>query len=63
MGRRHLVYVLSPPFFLLEWVKTKLFGKQSMMMINYLIETGEELSNRDLAEIEKAIKNARKAKK
>lgn len=51
----------SVPKGLLEKLKQKIFGGKSMSMINYLIESSEDITESELAEMEKLIKNKKKA--
>lgn len=53
---------IQQSFSLLERLKEKIFGGQSLAMISYLLESSEDISDDHLAEIERTIKNAREAK-
>lgn len=48
---------------LLEKIKQKLFGIGTATLVQYLVESADDLSDKDLAEMEKLIHNARHSKK
>lgn len=51
--------VRTPQRGFLEKLKFKLFGGKSLSMISYLIESGEDLTDNDLDEMEKLIEQAK----
>jgi predicted transcriptional regulator len=53
----------SAPSNLLERLKQKIFGGRSASMISYLLESGEDITNEELSEMEKLIHAVKKAKK
>lgn len=53
----------SAPSSLLERLKQKIFGGKSASMISYLIESGDDLTDEELAEMEKLIHEVKKGRK
>lgn len=53
----------SAPSSLLERLKQKIFGGKSASMISYLIESGDDITDAELAEMEKLINAVKKARK
>ena len=51
------------PSHLLERLKQKIFGGRSVSMISYLLESGEDITEAELAEMERLIHEVKKAKK
>lgn len=49
----------SPTKNILERLKDKIFGGKKAAMVSYLLETDEEISDKDLEEIEKLIQKRR----
>lgn len=52
----------KPRFSLLERWKQKIFGGKSALMISYLIESSQDISQEELLEIEKLIEQAKQKK-
>ncbi len=48
---------------ILSSLKQKFFGVTTSVLVNHLIETADDLSDEDLAEMEKLVQKARAAKK
>jgi predicted transcriptional regulator len=48
---------------LLERLKQKIFGGRSASMISYLLESGDDITEEELSEMEKLIHAVKKAKK
>lgn len=62
----HYEYWLLPPttsYSFLNTLKQKFFGVKTSLLVNHLIETADDLSEEDLAEMEKLVQKARAAKK
>ena len=56
--------VVNPaPAGLLERVKQRLFGGKSVSMISFLIESSEDITDKELQEMEKLIQKTRAARK
>lgn len=53
----------STPLSFLNQLKNKLFGHKTSEMVSYLIESADEISTEELAEMEKALAKARKERK
>jgi predicted transcriptional regulator len=53
----------SAPSSLLERLKAKIFGGRSASMISYLLESGDDITEEELTEMEKLIHEVKKAKK
>jgi predicted transcriptional regulator len=53
----------SAPSSLLERLKQKIFGGKSASMISYLIESGDDITDAELAEMEKLINEVKKTRK
>ncbi len=53
----------SAPSSLLERLKAKIFGGRSASMISYLLESGDDITEEELAEMEKLIHEVKKARK
>lgn len=53
----------SAPSSLLERLKQKIFGGKSASMISYLIESGDDITEEELAAMEKLIHEVKKARK
>ena len=53
----------SAPSSLLERLKAKIFGGRSASMISYLLESGDDITEEELSEMEKLIHEVKKAKK
>jgi len=51
------------PSSLLERLKAKIFGGRSASMISYLLESGDDITEEELSEMEKLIHEVKKAKK
>jgi predicted transcriptional regulator len=51
------------PSHLLERLKQKIFGGRSASMISYLLESGDDITEEELSEMEKLIHEVKKAKK
>ncbi len=54
---------LKKPSHLLERLKQKIFGGRSASMISYLLESGDDITEEELSEMEKLIHEVKKAKK
>lgn len=54
---------ISAPSSLLERLKQKIFGGKSASMISYLIESGDDITDAELAEMEKLINAVKKTRK
>ncbi len=54
---------LNPSFSFIHSLKQKFFGGTTSVLVNYLIETAEDLSEEDLENMEKLVQQARAAKK
>lgn len=52
--------VVSGPKGLLEKLKQKIFGGKSVSMISFLIESGEDITDKELAEMEILIRQKKK---
>lgn len=48
---------------ILQRIQDKIFGGKSTAMVSYLLETNQEISDQELAEIEKLIQKRRSEKK
>ncbi|HEY5236020.1 MAG TPA: BlaI/MecI/CopY family transcriptional regulator [Rhabdochlamydiaceae bacterium] len=53
----------SAPSSLLERLKAKIFGGRSASMISYLLESGDDITEEELSEMEKLIHEVKKARK
>ena len=53
----------SAPSSLLERLKQKIFGGKSASMISYLIESGDDITEDELAEMEKLIQEMKRTRK
>ncbi len=53
----------SVPSSLLERLKAKIFGGRSASMISYLLESGDDITEEELSEMEKLIHEVKKARK
>jgi predicted transcriptional regulator len=53
----------SAPSSLLERLKAKIFGGRSASMISYLLESGDDITEEELAEMEKLIHEVKKVRK
>ncbi len=53
----------SAPSGLLERLKQKIFGGKSASMISYLIESGDDITEDELAEMEKLIQEMKRTRK
>lgn len=53
----------SAPSSLLERLKAKIFGGRSASMISYLLESGDDITEEELSEMEKLIQDVKKARK
>lgn len=52
----------AAPSFLNKW-KEKIFGGRSASMVSYLLESSEDITDTELAEMEKLIKEMRQSRK
>lgn len=66
MGLQHEYWLAKPvekiPSFL-EQIKKKVFGVKTSVMVNYLIESADDISDQDLVEMEKMIEKAKASRK
>ncbi len=53
----------SKPVSLLDRFKEKLFGMKTSVMVNYLLESAEDLTDEDIAQMEKMLQHAKAKKK
>lgn len=65
MGLHYEYWILSSANIpsLLDKLKRKFLGISPTALVSYLIESSEELTDKELAEIEKIVKQARESKK
>ena len=66
-GKQYIYWVdsrnESPSKNILQRIQDKIFGGKSTAMVSYLLESNQEISDQDLAEIEKLIQKRRSEKK
>jgi predicted transcriptional regulator len=65
MGLQYEYWLLPSTNFssFLSHFKQKFFGVKTSLLVNHLIETADDLSNEDLAEVEKLLQKTRDSKK
>ena len=64
-GKQYIYWISSqnPSKTILKRIREKIFGGKGISMLSYLLETDEEISEKDLVEIEKLIHKRREEKK
>lgn len=62
IGLHYEYWIISNSFSFLKQLKQKFFGEKTGALVNHLIETADDLTDRDFAEMEKLIEKARKNK-
>ena len=66
-GKQYFYWIEStnqaPSKNILQRIQDKIFGGKSTAMVSYLLETNQEISDQELAEIEKLIQKRRSDKK
>lgn len=62
IGLHYEYWIISNSFSFLKQLKQKFFGERTGALVNHLIETADDLTDRDFAEMEKLIEKARKNK-
>lgn len=62
IGLQYEYWIISHSFSFLKQLKQKFFGEKTGALVNHLIETADDLTDQDLAEMEKLIEKARKNK-
>jgi len=63
MGLQYEYWILAPTTSFLNTIKQKFFGVKTSVLVSHLIESAEDLSDTDLAEMEKMIQKARDSRK
>lgn len=66
-GKQYIYWISSqmtaPAKTMVKRIRDKLFGGRGFSMLSYLLETDEEISEKDLEEIEKLIQKRKKERK
>lgn len=64
-GNQYIYWLSSqnPSKTILKRIREKIFGGKGLSMLSYLLETDEDISKKDLEEIEKLIQKRKKGKK
>ena len=57
---RYSIQAQKPRFTLFEKWKQKIFGGNSALMISYLLESGDDITDEDLLQIEQLIDQAKR---